>query len=1778
MEIKAILESLEKAGAVDDLLTLAPVVGPGAVISNNLEWSSMFTIGRTAFYKGEYEFAAQTFYKLDECLPEHEKYLTPAKINETFCWLYLGKLSDYRLMYENLVKEDKVYGVVLWNFIVACYRMGLEAKAELYLKLWFKSASPPFLIKGLLLISILQFHEGRLEEAMSSFSSAWKSDQNYCKQFMQKYNIPMMEETSTISEGLAQTQAIKENQIIEKEEVLSALQELLVPHAPSKYPQIAQQLSEYEYQFGYIVALEKFGDGDVDEALRYIEHLLKGTRENGALLWAKTDCLLAKRQWREGIALIEDQLNDVGLPGGVLWNATCAYFNLDEYGLALSAIIKCVDLEYRNSSIAWLVQGLLAHLCGKNDLRTHAIREAIILSPKQSINYLGLLKQIGIDLERLSSHEMSPTSKVDDEKLMERYHEVVKNAIDLLNRGSSLEAAKLFLQLAPESIAYIPEKGDINFKPVFLPTCPAKLYDYKEIFLAGVAAFQRKAYDEGILKFEDLYLKTDRSYEATVNLAASLIASERYSRAIDILVDSIKNKKSGGSYAIRNIVSAYMRSDKPEEAFPWFSRLLEVSQKEYFNFVQMAYVAELLGRKEDAATALFNECTMTLTEPSIQLQAAAVKACLEVKDYDRSVALVKYFVKEIPSPYVVAGATRPIMPAKDCIRFSPMNRQYKIFSGRHDARAAVGYFHEVYLAREADYVNLINIETIDSLFNACRFYGLSLFDNKEFEKGSEILRQAYNVLLDHAAYYPPKELSKRYSGLTQVYYDREHYFWALELCKKGLEADSNNKILLNILKKIEEKISNIPERSRKAVKELNELPLSKSEKMADFVGLLPKVTSLIEMLSQDSHESKKVIRDLGNLINDVIKLDTIQIIDRKKEIARQRETTARIERDLQLYLPQTFFSALVPVLRGIRKTWDEVQAKSICPEFTLLLEPISYYRENEASLLFKLRNTGATDVNNLRMKVKDIPNDNWAPAIEERYFEIVKKDELLWVDWPINTDIIPEPESRIKIQISLIFTGGNLGGEFVEQFIGDLETKLVPFIDISVDYPVVALKPIERNKLYGREELLRTLKSSFTRSRQGRIPFLEGVRKVGKTSIFYFLANRITDPILPVYINLETDWINPYQFFAIKINEEISKQKKSEPFDISRIITKDDFERFLQGATRRTGIEQIVLLLDEFHALVDRIDKGSLRKDFLGDLRDLYQNPKTRISVAFADWYRVDELKSRCRAQLWADFACETISFLNKLDTREAILSPVQGSQVRLGPDVVSRIYYWTNGYPWHIQWICSELINHLNTQKRYTAIPQDIDLLAKKLLREDRLFNEGVCRPERISQELQCTIYGILDTLQESGGDIGTWFDREIALSMKLRLDIKYEIAKLVTFEVLQEQEGQIQFCSRLHAKWLDDKRRKGSDIYGKICNITDKNNIQTLNPPLHIHQEAGRPKEQEELKPYSTQYLSLLENEIFKLFSSVYQKLRKEGASEVNSKTLESLKYKLLELTTSSGDIRWLDVGCGDGRCLEVLDAIRKRESIKYHGIDGVHRHLDEAIERAQGYGLQDLKIEKMGAETMKFDSEYDIVSAVLLFHEIDPLYLPLVLKNMLHALKENGIIVISDFQEPYERENKVVVWTAEDIENILEGICREARINFEPIKTNNFSDEFGFYRGYIKKSEIDEDGFKKFMLRYGEFLEAKKEHSKQKRETLRTQIRDRVCAILARSDIDSKSISEEEMKKIKEKIEDAYIIKAYKVDLLTSEIEFLDDKIDEFRKVRNIPHSAVSERLII
>jgi SAM-dependent methyltransferase len=296
----------------------------------------------------------------------------------------------------------------------------------------------------------------------------------------------------------------------------------------------------------------------------------------------------------------------------------------------------------------------------------------------------------------------------------------------------------------------------------------------------------------------------------------------------------------------------------------------------------------------------------------------------------------------------------------------------------------------------------------------------------------------------------------------------------------------------------------------------------------------------------------------------------------------------------------------------------------------------------------------------------------------------------------------------------------------------------------------------------------------------------------------------------------------------------------------------------------------------------------------------------------------------------------------------------------------------------------------------------------------------------------------------------------------------------------------------------------------------------------------------------------------EFYGLSAKRVQKDGQEGKSEADSKTLVPLKDKLSDLVASSREeIRWLDVGCGNGRCLEILDEIKERDNIFYHGVDSVY-NLDVAAKKAESYGIKSY-LERLYAESLNFESKYDLISSILLLHEADPLKLPHILRNLIKALKDNGELIISDFQEPYELEENIVVWSSEDIKFVLDNICVDARADFFTVPSDEYPSEFLFYFAFIKKSSINDSGFDEFFNNYDNFLTTKKDKLATERDSLRRQMNIRVNEILGKNNTPTM----EELEDVEEIIEEEYVIKGFKAYLLTRQIEFLENKLKEFSK---------------
>lgn len=223
--------------------------------------------------------------------------------------------------------------------------------------------------------------------------------------------------------------------------------------------------------------------------------------------------------------------------------------------------------------------------------------------------------------------------------------------------------------------------------------------------------------------------------------------------------------------------------------------------------------------------------------------------------------------------------------------------------------------------------------------------------------------------------------------------------------------------------------------------------------------------------------------------------------------------------------------------------------------------------------------------------------------------------------------------------------------------------------------------------------------------------------------------------------------------------------------------------------------------------------------------------------------------------------------------------------------------------------------------------------------------------------------------------------------------------------------------------------------------------------------------------------------------LFSSRRQK--KIGPGEYESKTLVLLTKNLIELKDIKRQIFWLDVGCGNGRCLKSIDALEsdgnlyEQKLINYIGIDESREHLRGARQLAQEYNINQYILLKNGRH-LGFKIKFDLISAILLLHELDPFDLPYILNDLIKLLDENGKLIITDFNDPIEREPATIVWDVVDISNIVEkvgGVIADVKL----INSSN-DPESKFYCLHVENSKR-KCNFKKFIKsEFMQFLDNK------------------------------------------------------------------------------------------
>lgn len=279
-----------------------------------------------------------------------------------------------------------------------------------------------------------------------------------------------------------------------------------------------------------------------------------------------------------------------------------------------------------------------------------------------------------------------------------------------------------------------------------------------------------------------------------------------------------------------------------------------------------------------------------------------------------------------------------------------------------------------------------------------------------------------------------------------------------------------------------------------------------------------------------------------------------------------------------------------------------------------------------------------------------------------------------------------------------------------------------------VDYYVIGtpLSPESGRLFVGREEIFRRLEELFRNPYQKVPVVLYGQRRMGKTSILKHIGVRLGPEYIPVLADLQGLLSDPQR--PVRSDRDLWHALMRE---IGRAVgvqpgPEESPEDFLDRIAPARGERFILLMLDEFEKLEQRMDEGAVSRGFLEYLRHLMQH-RRELLVLLSGHHTLQERMGRYWEPLMGIARSVRVSYLEEGAARALITNPWDGFRLQYTEESIGRLLTATGRQPMLLQLACSAVIREVNARMRregYEAYPTARLEEVERAL--DRLLEEG--------------------------------------------------------------------------------------------------------------------------------------------------------------------------------------------------------------------------------------------------------------------------------------------------------------------------------------------------------------------------------------------------------------------------------------------------------------------
>lgn len=1365
------------------------------------ECEATFRKAIEAFEKQDFRTAARLFREAHRLLHLPPNSSSAALRDAVLASFHAGRASEAYEVMLRWYRRGGLFAAPLWNFAVAAVRTGRLPVALEALDEWLRAPVHHLAAQAHLLRAALLTLLERPDEAQEALQQAEVADAQYCAVALSKAGVTSESDVGAIP--------LDENT---RKVLARRLVALLEPRKPDRYPQLnALILPDYQ---AISRSIDLARDDDFVQSLAVLDGITSSGTARVVRTWIEAAIRLQLGEKDKAQHLLAGVADQSAMPGSVWWNWASAAAASQDHAGCLSRLRSCVKTEYYTKPEAWAALAVSAVLVGDSYSAAPAAARAwasergrLVLAEMLREVEPDKLKTLGILVGTGADPSARPETVLDRDALARA-----------LDGGNMRAAVTVLASVAPQLVTNLPEYEAAPLEPDFVTSVPRSLIrrDMQGEFRQGLQALLSAEFGEAVTIFARLADTVPSSSTLRVNWAAALYGKKEYVASLERLQELAET--STDAYGDRHIVGVLACLVALEQ----YDQAVEVLTSERCHLhaascrLYQAVVAETASRSRDLAEHLF-DLVRTLESPSLELLALSAVRCADAKDWTRTTELARAVISGEPVAAATAGSTIGSRTS-ECRTHAQMKEAYERFQGRGDWRAAVDFFRRVKRAKEEEFYGSSDSRRPSGLLNAQVLLASALTACGRKREAHEVLRNAMQIMQIHREDLDPSTECLLGEAVAGIYGRLQAPLRELEALQLAQRADPSRTSVAEAIEASERVVYSSPGLPA-AVQNLGHCVLELRESAGS--GLRPAKAALLTLcdalgiatLASQVHE---VFAFLETVCTDGVAVEQCQV-------GAAASAVDEVVLGCCLHAPADQLEPVEEALSHFEEFFGEVAAECTRPPCQLrILE--TWHDGTNATALVVCQLRTAREVTSINGTVGNIRGLQ-ATGGHRATFEVGQPVRGRRYYVPLRFGITQDWAASERVQIPVSVVTGE-GATRTRKYSSRMMAEFRPYQEANAIYPGGAIGPedVDGAPLYGRQELVARLARSLLGPRQNRLYFLSGARKVGKTSVLRFVQQEIrlqAPRHLCALVNLDREWpqAGVVAHVAAEVVRAARRDFELEACDVLSALPEDwqCLGEWLRQVKSATGADHVVLMLDEFGRLINEIAKSGKDGASLGDLRYLWSEDKV-ASLLMADWRTLDELSATIAAQFWADVTIERVGFLGPRATAQAVSGPLAATMVRFTDDASDLAFHLTQGYPWHIQELCSFAIRRAGDDLRHTVLSQDVEQAADRLVRDARTFEEGLFRTDRqdkLTAQDEQVLWKICRYVGDRWQEVPTrlFQTTEPALTPEVSDD---SLKRLAAHGILVRTEQGVQLCSPLVARWLHAEFSAGKSILG--------------------------------------------------------------------------------------------------------------------------------------------------------------------------------------------------------------------------------------------------------------------------------------------------------------------------------------------------------------------------